>query len=138
MIKHSGCSKSAGYYSPFVKGCQVCPDGVVNSPFVKGWQAKPDGVFSVFKKLPYNPALKERARKLRKTGNLSEALLWNKLKKGQLFGFDFTRQQIIGNYIVDFHCLQLNLVIEIDGESHDFKCEHDWQRDNYLKSLGLT
>ena len=38
--------------------------------------------------LPYNPALKERARELRKAGNLSEVLLWNQLKNMQLFGLD--------------------------------------------------
>ena len=57
------------------------------SPFVKGWQAKPDGVL----KLPYNSALKEKTRELRKAGNLSEVLLWNRLKQGQMLGFDFTR-----------------------------------------------
>ena len=59
------------------------------------------------------------------------------MKKGQMLGFDFTRQQIIGDYIVDFHCPKLNLVIEIDGESHDFKGEYDEKRDEFLKSLGL-
>ena len=87
--------------------------------------------------LPYNPNLKEKARELRKAGNLSEVLLWNKLKKGQMLGFDFTRQQIIGNYIVDYHCPKLNLVIEIDGESHDFKSEYDEKKNEFLKSLGL-
>jgi len=101
--------------------------------------------------LPYNPNLKEKARELRKAGNLSEVLLWNKLKKGQMLGFDFTRQQIIGNYIVDYHCPKLNLVIEIDGESHDFKGriprpsrtpllekgEYDEKKNEFLKSLGL-
>jgi len=87
--------------------------------------------------LPYNPKLKEKARELRKAGNLSEVLLWDKLKKGQMLGFDFTRQQIIGDYIVDYHCPKLNLVIEIDGESHDFKGEYDEKKDEFLKSLGL-
>jgi very-short-patch-repair endonuclease len=105
------------------------------SPFAKGVaDRRSDGVF---KKLPYNPNLKEKARELRKSGNLSEVLLWNKLKKGQMLGFDFTRQQIIGDYIVDFHCPKLNLVIEIDGESHDFKGAYDEKRDVFLKSLGL-
>ena len=88
-------------------------------------------------KLAYNLGLKQKARELRKAGNLSEVLLWNKLKKGQMLGFDFTRQQIIGNYIVDFHCSALDLVIEIDGESHNFKGEYDEIRDEFLKSLGL-
>jgi len=89
-------------------------------------------------KLPYNKELKETARKLRKAGNLSEVLLWQHIKAGQLSGFNITRQKIIGNYIVDFYCAELELVIEIDGASHDLKGDYDEKRDNYLKSLGLT
>ena len=88
--------------------------------------------------LPYNPALKERARELRKAGNLSEALLWNQLKNKQLFGLDFDRQKIIGNYIVDFYCAEKELVLEIDGSSHDYKVEYDALRDAFLTGLGLT
>ena len=88
--------------------------------------------------LPYNPALKERARELRKAGNLSEVLLWNQLKNKQLFGLDFDRQKIIGNYIVDFYCAEKELVLEIDGSSHDNKVEYDALRDAFLTGLGLT
>ncbi|WMJ09141.1 endonuclease domain-containing protein [Nitrosomonas sp. sh817] len=88
--------------------------------------------------LPYNPALKQRARELRRTGNLSEVLLWNQVKSGQFSGLDFDRQKIIGNYIVDFYCAEKAVVIEIDGGSHDHKVEYDAQRDAYLMSLDLT
>ena len=107
-------------------------DGVFNSPLKKGC---PKG--AGYLELPYNQNLKEKARELRKAGNLSEVLLWNRLKKGQMLSFDFTRQQVIGDYIVDFYCPKLNLVIEIDGESHDFQGEYDEKRDEFLKSLGL-
>ncbi|PSJ71412.1 hypothetical protein C7N43_39465 [Sphingobacteriales bacterium UPWRP_1] len=89
-------------------------------------------------RLPYNPKLKERARELRKAGNLSEVLLWNQVKNKQFRGFDFDRQKIIGNYIVDFYTANCNVVIEIDGSSHDDKQEYDAIRDAYLESLGLT
>ena len=88
--------------------------------------------------LPYNPKLKERAREHRKAGNLSEVLLWQQLKNGQMNGLDFDRQKIIGNYIVDFYCSNKNVVIEIDGSSHDGKAEYDALRDAYLLDLGLT
>ncbi|MEN9354718.1 MAG: hypothetical protein RL318_2043 [Fibrobacterota bacterium] len=87
--------------------------------------------------LPYNPKLKERARELRKARNLSEVLLWNRLKKGQLMGLDFDRQKIIGNYIVDFYCAEKRAVVEVDGKSHDDKVEYDAIRDAFLMSLGL-
>ena len=95
------------------------------------------GVFNKYKQLPYNPKLKTRAQKLRKAGILSEVLFWNKVKNKQFLGLDFHRQKIIGNYIVDFYCSALNLVVEIDGISHNFKDKNDVDRDEYLKSLGL-
>ncbi len=88
--------------------------------------------------LPFNPKLKERARELRKAGLLHEALLWNQLKRKSFKGLDFDRQKIIGNYIVDFFCAEKNVVIEADGVSHQGREEYDAQRDDYLKSLGLT
>ena len=86
--------------------------------------------------LPYNPALKERARMLRKAGNPAEIRLWLALKGGRL-GLDFDRQHIIGNYIVDFYCHRATLVIEIDGASHDDRGDYDAVRDHYLAALGL-
>ncbi len=88
-------------------------------------------------KLPQNESLRPLARELRKNSTLSEVLLWNQVKNRQFFNLDFDRQKIIGNYIVDFYCPQINLVIEIDGGSHDNKLEYDLKRDEYLKSLGL-
>jgi len=108
-----------------------------NSPSMKGWQAKPDGVVK-WNELPFNSTLKERAKELRKAGNLSEVLLWNQIKNKQFLGLDFDRQKIIGNYIVDFYCKNLGIVIEIDGISHDGKIEYDEKRDDYLRSLGLS
>ncbi|MDR2201226.1 MAG: endonuclease domain-containing protein [Clostridiales bacterium] len=91
-----------------------------------------------YQDLPYNVQLKGRAAELRKAGNLSEVLLWRQIKSGQINGWDFDRQKIIGDYIVDFYCANCRTVIEIDGESHDYKGEYDERRDAYLKKLGLN
>ena len=91
-----------------------------------------------YKSLPYNPALRDKAKALRKAGMLHEALLWQQLKTNQLNGLDFDRQKIIGNYIVDFYCAEKTTVIEVDGSSHDGKQLEDRQRDQYLSNLGLT
>lgn len=91
-----------------------------------------------YKSLPFNPALKERARELRKAGMLHEALLWNQLKQKKFKGLDFDRQKIIGNYIVDFFCAEKGVVIEADGASHVGNEDYDANRDVYLKALGLT
>ena len=88
-------------------------------------------------KLPYNPRLKQRARELRKAGNLAEVIFWNKIKNKQLLELDFDRQKIIGNYIVDFYSPNINLIIEIDGSSHNDKQEYDKIRQLYLEGLGL-
>jgi very-short-patch-repair endonuclease len=53
-------------------------------------------------------------------------------------GFAFNRQKPIDEYIVDFYCSELNLVIEIDGISHGAKIAYDEYRDYKLKSLGLS
>lgn len=90
-----------------------------------------------YKSLPYNPALRDKAKALRKAGILHEALLWIELKGNKLNGLDFDRQKIIGNYIVDFYCAEKATVIEVDGSSHDGKQLEDAARDDKLKSLGL-
>ncbi|MBQ3039362.1 MAG: DUF559 domain-containing protein [Alphaproteobacteria bacterium] len=86
---------------------------------------------------PYNKNLNNFARANRRAGVLSEALLWNELKRSAL-GVKFTKQKPIGNYIADFYCKELKLVIEIDGSSHDNKYEYDIDRDEYMHSLGIA
>jgi len=88
--------------------------------------------------LPFNPKLRERAKELRKSKNLSEVLMWRQLNKQKFKGYDFDRQKIIGNFIVDFYCVDCRVVIEIDGNSHDEKKEYDCERDFFLRGLGLT
>jgi very-short-patch-repair endonuclease len=80
----------------------------------------------------------KRANKLRKAGFLNEVILWEKLKNKQMFGLNFHRQQVIGNYIADFVCYKIRLIIEADGASHKGKEEYDMNRDNYLKNSGFN
>ncbi len=87
----------------------------------------------------YNKNLKPLARNLRKFGTKGEALLWrDALKAKQHWPYQFNRQFIIGDYIVDFICRKLKLIIEIDGSSHIAKSEEDFKRQNFLESLGFT
>jgi very-short-patch-repair endonuclease len=88
-------------------------------------------------KIHYHPKLKQRARDLRNESTLSEVLLWNQLKGRKLHGYQFMRQKPIENYIVDFYCSKLELVIEIDGVTHDDKIDRDRTRQLELKQLGL-
>jgi very-short-patch-repair endonuclease len=75
-------------------------------------------------KIYYNPKLKQLARNLRNNSTFSEVLLWNELKGRKMKGYQFLRQKPIGNFIVDFFCSKLNLIIEIDGDSHDTEEVH--------------
>ena len=90
--------------------------------------------------IPYNPKLKELAKQLRKNMTFSEVKLWNKLKSGQLMGYDFDRQRPIGNYVVDFFCKDLQLAIEVDGISHlDEKAiAKDFVRQEDIESYGVN
>jgi len=52
-------------------------------------------------------------------------------------GYQFNRQFVIGNFIVDFVCRKLKLIIELDGSYHDLIKEKDAARDRRLKKLGF-
>ncbi len=87
--------------------------------------------------LPYNRQLVEKAKELRKNMTPAERKLWY----GYLSTFKFRvlRQRPIDNFIVDFFCAQLRLVIEVDGESHftDEGKDYDWERTHILEGYGL-
>ena len=89
--------------------------------------------------LPYNRTLKEFSRDLRSHSTLSEILLWQKLRASQFRGYAFNRQKPLGNYIVDFYCRKLDLVIEIDGNSHEYEetILEDEERQRVLEQLGV-
>ncbi len=87
----------------------------------------------------YNKRLKPLARNLRKYGTKGEALLWRDvLKAKHHWLYQFNRQLVIGDYIVDFVCRKLKLIIEIDGSSHFAKSEEDYQRQTFLENQGFT
>lgn len=89
-------------------------------------------------KIHYNPKLKNVARKLRKKGVLAEVLLWDCLKGKQMKGYRFMRQKPIDNFIVDFCCSRLRLIIEIDGASHEDRFEADISRQEKLERMGFA
>ncbi len=90
-------------------------------------------------KIHYNPKLKELARELRNNATSAEKRLWKYLRGKQMRGYDFHRQKPIGEYIVDFFCHRLRLVIELDGRTHGFSevYERDVKKESDLIKLGL-
>ncbi|MBL7481089.1 endonuclease domain-containing protein [Legionella bononiensis] len=82
--------------------------------------------------------LLDKAKKLRKNSTSMESKIWNSLRSRRFQGFKFRRQCPLGNYIVDFICIEKKLIIEIDGGQHN-ECrqnEYDKIRTNYLNHLG--
>lgn len=89
--------------------------------------------------LPYNKNLTQRARENRSNPTKAESKIWNEvLRMRQFADYKFLRQKPIDNYIVDFYCSELSLVIEIDGDSHAETVEYDAVRTKVLEALGLT
>ena len=85
----------------------------------------------------YNKNLKKFARELRNHGTTGEAVLCSELLRAKNFyGLQFNRQFAIKNYIVDFICRKLKLIIEVDGSSHQHKTDKDEIRDVELEKLG--
>ena len=61
------------------------------------------------------------AKTLRKKSTDAENVLWKQLRKNQLEGLKFRRQQPIDNYVVDFVCFEKRIVIEVDGGQHSIE-----------------
>lgn len=80
----------------------------------------------------------QHSQELRHNQTHLEQKLWLLLKGRQFEGCKFRRQHPIYPYIVDFVCLEKNLVIELDGGQHTDNKNYDSQRDEFLKSKGFT
>ena len=61
-------------------------------------------------------------------------MLWEYLRNKKT-GHKIRRQHVIGNFITDFVCLSKKVIIEIDGEIHNFQKEQDEQRTIRLNKL---
>jgi very-short-patch-repair endonuclease len=89
-----------------------------------------------------NPVLWEKlkpiAHEKRNEPTEAEKTLWKYLRMHRLRGLNFRRQFCIGQFIVDFYCTKAKMVIEVDGEMHQYQIEEDKIRQEYLEGLGLT
>ncbi|HKT78340.1 MAG TPA: DUF559 domain-containing protein [Sphingobium sp.] len=84
---------------------------------------------------PFKSRNTPRAKELRNAAPTAERLLWHQLRSRKL-GYKFSRQMPIGPYFADFLCRELKLIIELDGESHDYTVRHDRLRDGYCRARG--
>ena len=83
------------------------------------------------------PAKVARAKELRREMTDAEQLLWEHLRRNQLDGLHFRRQQVIDGFIVDFYCHGKGLVVEVDGGVHQQQPSYDVERDRILSQRGL-
>jgi very-short-patch-repair endonuclease len=83
-------------------------------------------------------ALTSLAKKLRHSDTLAEKLAWALLRNRQLLRYKFRRQVPLGNVVVDFCCLSLKLVVELDGAGHAYETQakNDQLRDLELERQG--
>ncbi|HEV2550020.1 MAG TPA: endonuclease domain-containing protein [Stellaceae bacterium] len=75
------------------------------------------------------------ARKLRACPTDAEIRLWSRLRRKQLEGCRFRRQQPLGPYVVDFFCPEAKLIIEVDGGQHA-ESTSDEKRTSWLEARG--
>ncbi|OGA38790.1 MAG: hypothetical protein A3G24_16840 [Betaproteobacteria bacterium RIFCSPLOWO2_12_FULL_62_13] len=77
-----------------------------------------------------------RARTLRKHLTEAEQRLWQELKRRQLAGMKFRRQQLIGPFIVDFVCFERRVIVEVDGGQYAEQSQYDADRTRWLEAQG--
>ncbi len=87
---------------------------------------------------PVGPEKIQFAKLLRRTMTRPERMLWNAIRRSQRNGLHFRRQQIAGDFILDFYCDAARLAIELDGTSHDLSGERDESRDGELARMGIA
>src|SRR5215210_3921630 len=90
--------------------------------------------------LPESRVISDRARELRRNATEAEAAMWALLRHRRLRGLKFRRQFPIANFVADFCCYSLRLVVELDGDVHQQPAQvaHDENRGEYLSSRGYT
>ena len=89
----------------------------------------------------YNKNLRHFASSNRKEMTKAEACIWKYvLSKRQMLGYQFRRQRPVLNYIADFMCQELKLIIEVDGLTHQWEevYENDIVRQQRLEDIGFT
>jgi len=69
----------------------------------------------------YNPSLQAFANENRKELTKGEACLWKYALRAKQMGYTFNRQRPVLNFIADFMCKPLKLIIEVDGYSHQLE-----------------
>jgi isoleucyl-tRNA synthetase len=107
------------------------------SPTLSQGEGEKTPLYKTASKFSY-PHLKEKMQELKKNSTLAEIALWEELRGKRLEEFKFRRQHVIGDFIVDFVCIEKQLIVEVDGGYHNDPevAEADAQRTLILNQLG--
>lgn len=81
------------------------------------------------------PELTANARALRRNSTEAERYLWLRLRA---YRPRFTRQLVVGHYIVDLACRTAKIAVECDGGHHATQGAADAVRTRYLEAQGWT
>ena len=81
--------------------------------------------------------LKPLAREKRHEPTAAESKLWNYLRGRSIEGAKFRRQHTIERFIVDFFCAERKLIIEVDGDIHQYTKTEDAIRQEFLGQQGF-
>lgn len=82
--------------------------------------------------------LKPLARTMRHEPTEAEEALWQALRNRKVDNAKFRRQYSIGPFVVDFYCVEVKLVVEVDGGIHDHQQATDQTRQSFLEAQGMT
>ena len=81
------------------------------------------------------PELTANGRALRQNATPAERRLWHALRSLRP---RFTRQLVVGHFIVDIACRSARIAIELDGSQHADRTRSDADRTAYLEAQGWT
>ena len=84
-----------------------------------------------------DPIAASHSRDLRKNLTNPERVLWAAIRSRFLADLKFRRQHPLGNYILDFYCPAKQLAVELDGDSHQGRADHDARRTQRLGEMGI-
>ncbi len=128
--------------SPASRGGENNAESPVPSPLTgrarEGSGKKDKETWSYWRTPPHlwrklSPLVKE----MRQAPTPAEERLWQQLRREQT-GYKFRRQHAIDRFIVDFYCAEKNVIIEVDGDIHQYTAEEDAIRQEFLEFLGLV
>ena len=83
------------------------------------------------------PVVKQAARDLRAEPTPSEQQLWASIRGSRLAGLKFRRQHPIGRFVIDFHCPEKRLAVEVDGGIHAGQESADEERQRIVEAMGI-